>query len=1039
MTDIIDLIKGMIIPRYKNFKEEKKFVDRDFFEDEQLKSDCKNNLKSLFLVFFGREYDLSDSDFDVKYDIAIKDVRYEYFTIMNPSVSVRKEYSESWLTDEKIEALGWNKEDNKTYRGRYLKYLHNIGRSKDVIDETSRSSLEIIKKTGDPESSEPFFVKGLVIGSVQSGKTANFNAVLNSAIDTGYKLIIVLSGLMEDLRYQTQCRIEKDVVGKMQAPNKFMGVGEVASYGELGRFNDVAQIVVLTSRERDFNRNMKESDFSLNQKNILICKKNTSVLQNLLLWLNDYLESEGDKHDIPFLIIDDEADNASLNNLGHKGKEFANKINGHIRALLAMFERKTYIGYTATPFANILQDYNDKPEEKWNVTDPRNKVEIRFDQVGNLFPDDFIELLNPPSNYIGAKHFFETKLEEIEKIEPLIAPPLIDHIQFFPERVETMDDGTLECVKKYRNKTEFEDDPDGVARFSTFREYKQRTRATTKWDPYPVELPKSLDEAVKSFVISIAIRLSRKAELNQSQYYQRHHTMLIHISRFSEWQCTTKTLVQDLVHSLREKLYNDDLVSYNSIYLEFERIWVKYYEYVVNNIKGYLPQGYNDDYLSARSFDDIKGYLVQAIQDIEVKAVNTVAKDSLDYESPSEKKYIVVGGNKLSRGFTLEGLTINYFIRNTDYADTLMQMGRWFGYRPGYLDCCKLFTTMESLEKFDQVTWTIEELEEEFRKLSTMKMKPVDYAIKVRMHPGALQITRPAILKNATVEKWSFEDKLIQTTEFRITGATIESSWSNLKKVYSHYRNGFESDDAKKVLRLQTDTNGLADFMDSQMTYTGKFEKDAILRYIRLCNQYDKLVNWTVVIKATGQSDRTVNEDYTGFAQPVKLTKRKGPGKKSRYYSMLMEDNLFKASGASSNILAGGQDMSYTLSETEIERVESDFHRIHPESSTVPEKVYRENMKDTDGLMVIYLMDLESVFGTDELKEKAITEEIDIKIPLIGFALGIPPIGSDIGGHYLVNEHILQNIENNKDDEILTDYYLDEESDVEMEAIESES
>jgi len=183
---------------------------------------------------------------------------------------------------------------------------------------------------------------------------------------------------------------------------------------------------------------MKDSDFSFNHVNILICKKNTSVLQNLLLWLKEYLNENNEKHNLPFLIIDDEADNASLNNLGHKGVDYANKINGHIRALLALFNRKTYIGYTATPFANILQDWNKIPNKKWIVKDSKNNIDLEFDQVGNLFPDDFIELLNPPSNYIGPKNFFETRIEEVKKIEPLLAKPLTDHIEFFPERVEVL-------------------------------------------------------------------------------------------------------------------------------------------------------------------------------------------------------------------------------------------------------------------------------------------------------------------------------------------------------------------------------------------------------------------------------------------------------------------------------------------------------------------------------------------------------------------------------------------------------------------------
>jgi hypothetical protein len=184
------------------------------------------------MIFGGRTYNLSDKDFLEKYTIALRDVRYNYRTIMNPSLSIQNEYVDSWLNDERINDIGWNDDDakRKTYRGRYLLYLEKkLGRSKAMIIETDRSSIEIIKKIGDPKNTNNFFVKGLVVGSVQSGKTSNFNAVVNSSIDVGYKLIIVLSGIMEDLRRQTQIRTEKEVEGKMIAQDRFVGVGEIAA------------------------------------------------------------------------------------------------------------------------------------------------------------------------------------------------------------------------------------------------------------------------------------------------------------------------------------------------------------------------------------------------------------------------------------------------------------------------------------------------------------------------------------------------------------------------------------------------------------------------------------------------------------------------------------------------------------------------------------------------------------------------------------------------------------------------------------------
>lgn len=1006
----IELIKSFIIYNYEAFLQERGYVDRDFFEGEDLKNKCLSSFQMSFPMIING----SNFDFDEKYTIALRDVRYNYRTIMNPSMSIQNEYKDTWLNESRIDEIGWNNDETKakTYRGRYLLYLdQKLGRSKSMIHETERSSLEIIKKMGDPKNQNNFFVKGLVVGSVQSGKTSNFNAVVNSSIDVGYKLIIVLSGIMEDLRRQTQIRTEKEVEGKMVAQDKFIGVGEIASFGQLGQFSDVNQVILPTSTQNDFNRTMQQAHFSLNNTNILICKKNTSVLQNLLLWLNEYLLENNDKHNIPFLIIDDEADNASINNLGHKGAEYANKINGHIRALLALFNRKTYIGYTATPFANILQDWNKKPELKWKVKDSKNNMELEFDQEGNLFPDDFIELLIPPSNYIGPKNFFETRIDiDIKKIEPLLAEPLNDYIEYFPERVEILSDNSLLGVKKYNNQREFDSDLNAVTRFGTYQDYREATRATTKYDNFPIEIPKSLDEAIKCFIVSIAIRLSRRPELIQSKLFHPHNTMLIHISRFSDWQCKTKKLIIEKIDYLKTRLNNDTLAANDSIFKEFERIWIKYYADAVNNIREYLPENYEDEYLVRKTFLEVRDLLVSAINGIEVKAVNTVENDILDYES-GEKKYIVIGGNKLSRGFTLEGLTINYFVRNTNFADTLLQMGRWFGYRPGYLDCCKLFTTNDTLEKFDQCTWTIEELEEEFRKLSIAKKKPKDYATKVLTHPGTLQITRPAILKNAVVEKWSFEDSLIQTTELKVTKENIEKSWSNFKDIYQKHKEKFKVDKDKKIISLKTDTDGFIEFLNSQKTYTEKFLKDELIRFVKLSNQYEKLINWTVVIKTSGSSKNKLVKEETGFIEDIQLTVRSS-SKREPYKSKLFEDNIFKVSGASSNIISGGTDMSFTLTENEISKIKEEFNKTKP-GKNPPENVFREKINDSEGLLVIFLMDLESVFDDDKLKKKTIDESMNLSIPLIGFAIGIPPLKANIGGEYLVNKHILENIKNN--------------------------
>ncbi len=1014
-----DLLKNLISGFYDRELKLKGSVGREFYEKDELKENCYK------AISYNPSFEsVSPNDFDGKFNLAVKEVKLLRQTTIGESVCITKIEKESWLDKNRINILGWDDQDKPTYRNRYLKYLNRKGRPLDVIEETKNSSLEIVKKIGDPNSNAPFFVKGLVVGSVQSGKTSNFNAVINSCIDLGYNLVIVLSGIMEDLRRQTQLRIEKEVEGKMVSINKFSGVGDIASFGIQGKYKDVTPITIITSELKDFSKDLLDSKFSLDHKNLLICKKNTSVLKNLILWLNEYLVENGEKHNIPLIIIDDEADNASLNNLGHKGANYANKINGHIRTLLAMFNKKTYLGYTATPFANILQDWNNVPDEKWKVFDSENKRDLLLDQVGNLFPDDFIELLNTPSNYVGPKNFFETKIEDVPKLEPLLSEPLTDHLVEFPDRVELLEDGTLLGVKKYNSKNEFDEDF-FQTRFDSFSDYKARTRAVTKYDVFPKKLPGSLEEAVYCFILSVAIRLSRKSEIKNSPMYQPHNTMLVHISRFTEWQTRTKDLIIDLLDSINIRLKNHKLVEKGSIYFEFERIWIKYFSEAMNNIDDYLT--YKDEFLTKKNFLEVREHLVTAVTGIEIMAVNTLSNDELNYEK-GEKKYIVIGGNKLSRGFTLEGLTINYFVRNTNYSDTLLQMGRWFGYRIGYIDCCKLFTTFETLEKFNQCTWTIEELESEFVKLSKSipHKTPKEYATKVLTHPGTLKITRPSILKNAVLEKWSYEDKLIQTTSFILTKDKIESSWLNFKNWISNLN--FQEENLKGFVKLKTTPEVVFSLIKTQEVYPNdSFDALAIERYIKLANKFNKLTEWTIAIKLTGESRKFSKED-SGLKFDLQL---KTISTNKNYIKVFKDTKIFKAYGQSLNIITSGKDLSVSLPESEIEKAQIEFKREKPGAKSYPERIYRERIPDTQGVLIVYLMDLEKIFTEDnELKEIAKKEAIPINsTPLIGFAIGIPPIGPNVSGDYLLNKHILANIQNSPIEEEI----IEEESEFEDE------
>jgi hypothetical protein len=1035
----IDIIVKIIASKAKEFSINNSLQPSYFMN---LLPDIKDSIKTIIKMFGYPEID--ENTLGSYYETA----KNQYLSInpidIDPSNSLTKKDFRTWLTAERKEEMknSWN------YTNRYFSLLENKGRSEKVINEVRKTSFEILEKLGDPKSREEFYVKGLVVGNVQAGKTENFNAVINRAIDSGYKLIIVLAGLMEDLRNQTQVRINNDVVGEGEDIEtgriKDIGVGKIRKFGSQGD-ESVTQIISVTSAKSDFKKTLLDADFSLNHTNILVCKKNVSVLRNLIVWLHDYLQENKDQHNIPLLILDDEADNASLNNEGKKGREYASRTNGHIRALLGLFKRKTYLGYTATPFANILADRNDAPENNWVVKYKlRGQVEEKaLQRVDNLFPDDFIVLLNPPTNYIGAKQIFETLKPLENKVELKI--PLVeivdDNIENFPDKVYFNQTGELEGVIKIKNKDEWDEiigENKSYCDFNNFNDYKRLTRSSRAGDDFPRKIPESLKESIQCFILSIAIRESRKPAMKDSVIFNPHNSMLIHISRYTIWQNKLKLLIDIYIKELQSCLQLDEPQNTTSIYKAFEKTWYKYYSNIIENISKYLPNGYEDEFMKTISFEIIKNnFLSNAIRGIEVKAINSVTGDKLTYPKNSPKKYIAIGGNRLSRGFTLEGLSINYFIRSTDYSDALLQMGRWFGYRPGYLDCCKLFITRDSVDKYDLVTRTIEELEVEFKKMEETNRRPSDFILRVKKHPGALKITRPAILRDTLEVNWSYQDSLLQSTSFDISKEKIDSVWNQFMQIVAKHKFVIKKHDGNKsdagFLIAQTDISGILDILRKDNNF-GKETCNSIIRFLERCRGVNKLNKWTIAIKTTGRAKESEGKGVlkkieSNLPIDVDMTVRRGPGNDEglKYFrEKFIHSKVFCASGKSANLISAGLDMAILLTDKQIKSAENQFienrkkyysdkypewtnEKINEkaENVNIPERVYREKITDQEGLLVIYILDSYYVFLQEKGKEdpqfKSIVEydNINLNIPLIGYAIGIPPIEPDPGGIYV--------------------------------------
>lgn len=994
----IDLLKSLI-KKHSDHADFKDFHGSEFYD--KVSDDFQTMLK-----IFNSE--LNEEEKQKYFSLSLSEYMHENLITVKLSQSLVKE-KKHWLTEERQKQAGWLNAENPlgSYRTRYLEYLRKLGRAEKVVEDVAKSSLSIIQKIEDPLVNHTFLKKGLVVGSVQSGKTGNFNAVINSSIDLGYRLIIVLSGGMEDLRRQTQERIEKDVEGREVRQNEWNGVGNIAKFG--GRFNSKEQIVIPTALDKDFNLNLTDADFALDKINVLVCKKNTSILRNILIWLKRFATKEIIDN-IPLLIIDDEADNASLNNLGHKGKEEATKINLQIRCILNLFAKSSYIGYTATPFANILQDRNEKPENPFQANIRDEKYE--FYPIGNLFPEDFIELLSPPSNYIGPKNFFETKISEVKKIPSLITV-VNDWYDQFPYRVWKDNPD----VPYHFNLEELAEELGSFA--EARKQIREESRSANRFDSFPKELPDSLKDAVKCFIISCAVRLKRKPAMKDSVLYQKHNSMLIHISRFTFWQDKTTELLKKFFDDIKIGLNNEPVNS--PIYNDFRRVWNKYYIESIENglIKDYLPEDYNDEFLQKVDFNGILDYLITAVNGIDIVCANSNSKFNLDY-SKEAKNYIVVGGNRLSRGFTLEGLTINYFVRDTNYADSLLQMGRWFGYRPGYLDCCKLFTTVDTVESFDFSTSVIEDVEAQFSKMVSKDRTPADFAIKVMNDPDVIKITRPSILKNAKTIKWSYSDKLDQTTKFVIDKERIENAWSSFS---SYFGDKNYDDYGSSIKYYETDAEEVCNILKMSNSFLNPLHYEPLIAFIKDVKERGILNRWSVGVRYKGQG--TVipySQEIFGF--PIAPAVRRIDSNNEDRISEVVNSGIFTASGNSSNIITAGSDFAFALTDEQKQEVERKFREEKGNSKNYPEKIYRNKLDKNHGVLIIYPIDLRELAKIKQIENSFIEKNINTEIPLLGFAVGVPDLGDDFEKEYFVQQGFLD-----KHGNIINEFLEDESSD----------
>lgn len=697
---------------------------------------------------------------------------------------------------------------------RYEKLLVQEGWAQPTIDKVDEFTDIILDHLQDPKSASSWDRRGLVVGHVQSGKTANYTGVICKAADAGYKVIVVLAGMHKSLRTQTQIRLEEGFLG-YQTPS---GINQADAREPTGAglLDPSPRATFVTTRadggdfKRAFARQLGVDISNTNPPILFVVKKNASVLRNLVNWvgsMSTHIDENGKGYvsDVPLLVIDDEADQGSIDTRAKERDEDGNidpdhdptVLNERIRELLGLFSQSAYIAYTATPFANILIHDHD---ETTGLGD-------------DLFPRDFIVSLPAPSNYVGPVRVFG--LSNSDEAEPPL--PIIRVVSDYAE-TEGRDE-TRGWVPPKHNKTH---------------------------DPYAYgagAIPESLFEAMKAFVLVCATRTARGDG-------KKHNSMLIHVTRFTAVQKGVADQVKEALNALRHRIKLEKGDN-SGVLTELRQLWERDFEPTSTQI--------NAADCDVLSWGSVRDNIWNAIASIDVKEVNGRAGDILDYDTQKDEglNVIAIGGDKLSRGLTLEGLSISYFLRASRMYDTLMQMGRWFGYRPRYMDLCRIYTTSELIDWFEHITKASEELREEFNAMANANQTPRDYGQRVLAHPDLL-VTSQVKMRDGERVRVTFAGSICETIGFHRNKDKVEANFCALESLVDRLggadaaggslRTGAKT--GKKLVFHGVASDLVLDFLSNYSAHgSARKVKPALLRkYIQKLQPLGELTTWTIAV-----------------------------------------------------------------------------------------------------------------------------------------------------------------------------------------------
>lgn len=816
------------------------------------------------------------------------------------------------------------------YWKRIRQYLiDRKGWLRDDVNDLNKSSNNVLRHIEDPRTDGPysradFRVQGLVLGYVQSGKTANFTSLIAKAADRGYRLIIVLSGVHNSLRAQTQRRLDLEL-------------GLVADPKGVGRPDreHVWWAITNADLKGDFSPNTDAGPIATGSRGLMVIKKNATVLRRLVKWL----EAGEVPSDLPVLIIDDEADQASINtvqepdevDLGDDTGDVPadqeldpSTINGLIRELIEQFHRVSYVAYTATPFANVLINPDAESDRRGS----------------DLFPREFIISLPRPAAYVGAERIFGRPAlnEDGDQVSGL------DVVRIVP--VEEL------------------------------RELVPRGRAAVAaWEPVVTE---SLRAAMLDWLLATAGKLQRLGDGISS--------MLVHTTQRIGQQNDLAGVVDDELKLMRSRWRH----SRESIRPELIRRWNTDFRPVTVSL--------NADWdVPFAAIEPHLDNLLGQPEALQLLILNSESPDLLDYESNPTIKVLLIGGNRLSRGLTLEDLMVSFYIREAATYDTLLQMGRWFGFRGRFIDLTRLWTTDVLVSRFRHLSLVEEDLRDQIKMYERDNLTPLQMAPKIRSHPDMLVVAKNRMGSAESVRQ-SYAGQLIQMTRFQLgddrwlednlettrallralgrptgapSGRSERPGWTNIPWLYVE---GF-----------------LQNFRTAQDAMS--FDAATAARYIRIqAERHSELTQWTVAVQCGLRVNPDLGSCDLGIAGigPLPAINR------SRLKADSLSVGALVSPATPGNL--GAADESIDLTEAQIARATAS-------ADTFPNRGHalRAQRPKTNGLLLFYPISPKSKPGRNVVGDnrRPLFDDPAGHPFVIGIALSFPPSSTEATVEYL--------------------------------------